>query len=223
MSRDVPPELAALLGESDPARRDTAWDGFVSRYSRLLLVICREFGGSHDDVLDRYAMTLERLREDDFRRLRAWRGDRRSALTTWLGIVARRVCLDELRRRYGRAARADGRADVALRRQRRRLVDLITEELIPDIDTPDAHGVIAAAELSVRRTELREHLDRCVNELGAEDQLILVLRFRDDRSAAEIAPVIGMPSAFHVYRRIGKIAARLREALRRRGVEDPVP
>jgi DNA-directed RNA polymerase specialized sigma24 family protein len=33
-----------------------------------------------------------------------WEGDRRSAITTWLGVIARRVCLDELRRRYGRAS-----------------------------------------------------------------------------------------------------------------------
>ena len=223
MSRDLPSELAALLAEHDPARCDLAWDAFVARYSKLLVMISREFGGSYDDVMDRYATTLERLREDDFRRLRAWRDDRRSALTTWLAVVTRRVCLDELRRRYGRSNRSDGPADIELRRQRRRLIDLITEELVPEIDTPDAHGTVAAAELSVRRGELRDHLSQCVNDLPAEDQLLLALRFRDERSAADIAPILGMQSPFHVYRRLTKIATRLREALRRRGVEDPVP
>jgi RNA polymerase sigma factor (sigma-70 family) len=223
MSRDVPPELASLLAHHDPVRRDVAWDAFVARYSKLLLLIAREFGGSHDDAMDRYAVILERLREDDFRRLRVWEGDRRSAITTWLGVIARRVCLDELRRRYGRAGRGDGADDIAARRERRRLVDLVTEELVPDIDAPDAHGTVAAAELSLRRSELRVRLEQCVNELEPDDQLLLTLRFRDDRSAAEIAPIVGMPSAFHVYRRINKLASVLRNALRQRGVEDPVP
>jgi len=223
MSRDLPPELETLLAESDPARRDIAWDAFVGRYSKLVLLVSREFGGSHDDAMDRYALILERLRDDDFRRLRAWEGDRRSALTTWLGVIARRVCLDELRRRYGRVDHAAQAEDIAARRQRRRLVDLITEELVPDIDGPGAHNTVAVAELSVRRDELRERLDQCVNELRPDDQLLLALRFRDDRSAAEIAAIVGLPSAFHVYRRIGKLASMLREALGRRGVEDSVP
>jgi RNA polymerase sigma factor (sigma-70 family) len=223
MSRDLPPELATLLAEHEPARRDAAWDGFVARYSKLLLLISHQFGGSHDDAMDRYAAILEQLRADDFRRLRAWQGDRRSALTTWLGVVARRVCLDELRRRYGRVDRTSDADEIAARRQRRRLVDLITEELVPDLDMPDAHGAVADAELAVRRSELRERLGQCVTELLADDQLLLALRFRDDRSAAEIASIIGLPSAFHVYRRLGKLASQLRDALRRRGVEDPVP
>jgi RNA polymerase sigma factor (sigma-70 family) len=223
MSRNLPPELATLLAERHSARRDVAWDVFVARYSKLLLMISREFGGSHDDAMDRYALILERLREDEFRRLRAWEGDRRSALTTWLGVIARRVCVDELRRRYGRADRNATADDVAERRQRRRLVDLITEELVPDIDAPDAHGTVAVAELALRRFELRARLGLCLKDLPPDDQLLLSLRFRDGRSAAEIAPIVGLPSAFHVYRRIAKVAAVLREALRRRGVEDPVP
>ena len=223
MMRDLPSELATLLAESDPARREFAWDRFVARYSKLLLLISREFGGSHDDAMDRYAAILERLREDDFRRLRAWHADRRSALTTWLGVISRRVCVDELRRRYGRASASDGPEHVALRRERRRLADLITEELVPDIDSPDAHGNTAAAELAVRRAELRAHLDQCLSELAPNDRLLLALRFRDDRSAAEIAPLLGFPSPFHVYRRLSGLATQLRQALRRRGIEDPVP
>jgi len=222
MNADDPPELVRLLAARDAAERDAAWDAFVARYSKLLLLIGREFGGTHDDAMDRYAVTLARLREGDFHRLRVWAADRRSALTTWLGVIARRASLDELRRRYGRARDPSGDgADI--RRQRRRLADLITEELLPDVDTPDVHGIIATAELDVRRAELRARLEACVSALDADDQLLLALRFRDDRTAADIARILHLPTAFHVYRRIDRLAARLREALRRQGVEDPVP
>ena len=150
MTGDVPSELASLLAARDDVARNVAWDAFVARYSRLLLVIAREYGGVHDDVMDRYAVILERLRDDDFRRLRVWTNDRRSALTTWLGVVARRTCLDELRRRYGRARGSSVEA-LETRRQRRRLTDLVTEELIPEMDAADAHGTVAEAELAVRR------------------------------------------------------------------------
>ena len=222
MTGDTPNELVRLLSASDGAARDAAWDAFVARYSKLLLLIAREFGGTHDDVMDRYAVTLSRLREDDFRRLRVWAADRRSALTTWLGVIARRASLDELRRRYGRTGLPSDES--AERRQhRRRIADLVTEELLPDMDTPDAHGNIPTAELELRRAELRTRLDACVGALEPDDQLLLVLRFRDERTAAEIARILRLPTAFHVYRRLERLASSLRDALRRRGVEDPVP
>jgi len=228
MNAGPPPELARLLAARDAAERDAAWDAFVARYSKLLLLIAREFGGTHDDAMDRYAVILARLREDDFQRLRVWAADQRSALTTWLGVIARRASLDELRRRYGRAREAsgdgaDGGDGKDLRRQRRRLADLITEELLPDIDTPDANGAIATAELDVRSAELQSRLEACVSALDPDDQLLLALRFRDDRTAADIARILHLPTAFHVYRRIDRLAARLRDALRRHGVEGPIP
>jgi RNA polymerase sigma factor (sigma-70 family) len=222
MTADVPSELSALLAARDDASRDDAWDAFVARYSRLLILIAREYGGTHDDVMDRYAVILERLRDDDFRRLRVWTNDRRSALTTWLGVVGRRTCLDELRRRYGRARGASAES-VEARRQRRRLTDLVTEALIPEMDAADAHGTVAEAELAVRRAELRERLAQSLAELPEDDQLLLALRFRDERSAADIARILRIATPFHVYRRLTRVASMLRDALRRRGVEDPVP
>ena len=222
MPPDFPSELATLLAAHDGAQRDAAWDTFVARYSRLMLLIAREYGGTHDDAMDRYAAILERLREDDFRRLRAWTNDRRSALTTWLGVVARRVCLDEIRRRYGRP-RDPRPAVIELRRQRRQLADLVTVQLFPEIDAADAHGTVAESELAIRRAELRERLAQALRELTPQDQLLIALRFGDDRPAADIARILRLPSPFHVYRRLTRVANDLRDALRRRGVEDPVP
>jgi RNA polymerase sigma factor (sigma-70 family) len=225
MTGSIPPELATLLEAHDDAARNAAWDAFVARYSRLLLVIAREPGGTHDDVMDRYTLTLARLRDDDFRRLRIWAADRRSAITTWLAVIARRAGLDEIRRRYGRHGRdtRDKDETAEIRRQRRRLADLLTEDLLPDLASSDALGTTDNPELELRRAELMQRLDQCVAELSAEDQLMLVLRFRDGRTADDIAHILGWPSAFHVYRRLTRLANQLRQELRRHGVEDPVP
>jgi RNA polymerase sigma factor (sigma-70 family) len=222
MTGSIPPELATLLEARDDAERDVAWDAFVARYSKLLLVVAREHGGTHDDVMDRYTVTLSRLRDDDFHRLRVWAGDRRSAITTWLAVIARRAALDEIRRRYGRHG-GDSADTTEIRRQRRRLADLLTEDLLPELISSDALGTTETPELELRRAELMHRLDRCVAELSAEEQLLLVLRFRDARTADDIARILAWPSAFHVYRRLTRLANQLRDNLRRLGVEDPVP
>ena len=74
--------------------------------------------------MDGYAHVLERLREHDCRRLRGYAPDGRTKFTTWLVVVARRLCLDFHRHRYGRSD--DPAPDAAVARAaRRRLVNLV--------------------------------------------------------------------------------------------------
>jgi DNA-directed RNA polymerase specialized sigma24 family protein len=66
-------------------------------------------------------------------------------------------------------------------------------------------------------------LRRAVAELSPEDRLLLVLRFVDERSVRDIARTLQLPSVFHVYRRVSSVLTLLRDALHRRGVEEPEP
>jgi RNA polymerase sigma factor (sigma-70 family) len=222
MSHDIPPELATLLGAQEGPLRERAWAEFVERHTRLLLHVARSYGGDHDAVMDRYTYVLERLRGEDCHRLRTWAADRRSKLTTWLVIVTQRLCLDENRRRYGRP-RAVGPEAVEGRRTRRRLADFLAEQLDHVGPEQQTDAPIEHSDSAVRRAELSEALACCVARLGSADQLLLTLRFQDGRSAADIARTLSFPSPFHVYRRLDRLLAELREALRARGVEDPVP
>ena len=72
----------------------------------------------------------------------------------------------------------------------------------------------------LEREETRTALLAATSELDPDDRLLLVLRFADDRSAREIAEVVGLPSPFHVYRRLNAILARLRVALAEAGIEE---
>ena len=222
MSHDVPPELSDLLGAPEGPSRDDAWGAFVERHSRLLLHVARSYGGDHDAVMDRYTFILERLRGEDCRRLRSWACDRRSKLTTWLVIVAQRLSLDENRRRYGRP-RGDGEDAIATRATRRRLADLLAEEVDPDRRSLATAEPDSDPDAAVRRAELTEILSRSVGELSTSDQLLLTLRFRDGLSAADIARSLAYPTPFHVYRHLDRLLGGLRQALRRRGVEGPLP
>lgn len=217
MDNAAPLQLGALLHASDPASRESAWEDLIAGQTRLLLSIARSFGGDHDEAMERYSFILEKLREGDFRRLRAFQADGRARFTTWLTVAARRLCLDHHRARYGRF-RADGRAEAVapLRMLRRRLADSlgadVDTDLLPD---PDAAPADHEAILTERDAGLRAVLAA----LPASDRLLLTLRFEDELSAARISSILGFPTPFHVYRRLNVVLGQLRDALRARGIE----
>jgi RNA polymerase sigma factor (sigma-70 family) len=218
----VPPELEQLLDGAPPDERDLAWSTLVASHSRLIMSVARTVAAEHDGVMDAYAYVLERLREDDCRRLRGYVGDGRSSFTTWLVVVTRRLCIDHYRRRYGRPPRGEASeaAARAERASRRRLFELAPArvDLTAVIDekslTPDA---------SLRVAERDGALVGAMDALDPEDRVLLKLRFEDDLSAREIATVLQMPSAFHVYRRLAFLYASLRGRLVARGVENSAP
>jgi RNA polymerase sigma factor (sigma-70 family) len=213
----LPFELDAILRAPDSEARTAAWERLVARHSRLLLAVARSFGGGRDEAMERYAYLLEKLSESDHHRLRAFRADGRASFTTWLTVAARRLCLDHLRSRYGRTrpTQAPDRAAV-LRRLRRRLADSAGAEVDTDLLVD---GDAASAEGEAIRRERDQRLHAELARLPASDRLLLALRFEDDLSAAKIAGFVGLPTAFHVYRRLNAILAALRSALESQGID----
>jgi RNA polymerase sigma factor (sigma-70 family) len=207
--------VARLLAAETEPDRDACWSVFLEEYNRLILHCARSLGGSHDAVMDRYAHTLEQLRRDQFRKLRGYAADGRGKFTTWLVVVVRRLCLDQVRNQYGR----DRSGNPENGQQRRELADLIAGELDPDILSSDA----ASAEDTLRTSELQEQLNDAVERLEPGDRLLLRLRFQDEVPVAEIARISSLPSVFHVYRQLNRIYEELRKALRDAGVTDATP
>jgi RNA polymerase sigma factor (sigma-70 family) len=220
MADSLPPELSAVL-DADSNAADEAWQAFLSRFSPLILHAARTASSGYDDAMDSYAYVVERFHENNFRRLRGYTADPRSRFTTWLVLVARRLCIDRKRQQYGRApAKTHETGANDERVARRRLVDLTASHVelssIEDTGRDDADNAL-------RKHELKQLLDGAIGELDPRDQLLLTLRFVDGLSAREIAPLQSWPSPVHVYRRIDMLMGRLRRALERRGVDDPVP
>ena len=221
----LPPEVSRLLDTRTPAGSDAAWSDFVAAHSRLLLHVARAVTNDRDAALDAYAYVLERLREDDLRRLRTYVADGRSKFTTWLVAVVRRLCHDWHRQRFGRARAESSDNAREAHERRRRLVTLVSEARLDaaadlvDAQTEESGG----PEGSLRALELNGALEEAVATLAPADQVLLRLRFDDDFSAQQIARMLRFPSQFHVYRRINALLATLREALRARGIESSVP
>jgi RNA polymerase sigma factor (sigma-70 family) len=222
MPGSPPPVLSRLLEPSDRAARESAWTAFLATYSRLLLHVSRSLGGDHDAAMDRYACILEQLRSDDFRRLRTYAADGRSEFSTWLVVVAQRICLDHRRARYGRlrSTDPDSRSRDEEWAARRRLVDLISA----DVDLSSlGDGAAPDSEDQVRLADLYYALDSALALLSPRDRLLVKLRFEDDVPMPEIARDLGFPSRFHAYRRLSRVLANLRSMLESGGVREAAP
>ena len=212
MPRGWPRSLSDLLKATNPAAAESAWVVFSREYHRLILHTCHKHANGYDDAMDRYAFVLERLRADDYRRLRTYDANRKASFSTWLVAVVSRLCTDYHREKYGRARGTDntGSATVDRREVRTRLADLVTEELnlerMPDGKRTNPEGEVLASELVAV-------LHSALGELDDRDRMLLALRFEDEVIARDIAHVLGFPSQFHVYRRLKVVLARLRESL----------
>src|SRR5689334_2737761 len=216
-SMSAPPgDLESLVAAPDQAGRERAWVDFLRQHSDVILRVARSLGGGHDPTMDRYAFVLDALRRDDYKRLRAYLPDGRGSFPTWLAVVARRLCMDEHRHRYGRT-QSDGAEAEAERATRRQLADLVGSELGVELCECDADGM---PDVQLERSEQRTALDAALAQPDVTDRLILRLRFEDALSVPEIARLVGIASPFKVYRRLDKALATVRRHLEAKGIRD---
>lgn len=220
LAADLPPDLARLLEARNEAQVDGAWATFLSAYHKLVLYAIRSTERDRDVVMDCYAYVLDQLRRDDFRRLRAFAAKGRAKFTTWLVVVTQRLVLDHRRARYGRERPVANPRVADPFEARRRLADLVASEV--DITQVEDSGA-ANPDRNLSARERRSALQSVFTDLAERDQLLLSLRFQDERSAREIAQIMDYPSPFHVYRRLKAVLEQLRADLESRGIDGAEP
>ncbi|NNM06582.1 MAG: sigma-70 family RNA polymerase sigma factor [Gemmatimonadetes bacterium] len=219
-----PPVIAVLLDCPGDCPPDQAWDAFLSTFGDILLRTAayahRRHAAStdaHDASMDAYAFILEKLRQDDYRRLRGFSGGDEAALSRWLVVVARRLCTDFWRHRYGRARPSTPELE---RDTRRRLVDEIWDPRdSSELPTPKTSD----PEWELRHRERSEALETALGGLAPTDNLLLAYRFEDDLSARRISELMGFPTPFHVYRQLNRVLKAMRDKLEGMGFADPDP
>jgi RNA polymerase sigma factor (sigma-70 family) len=216
MGAATPFELSQLFGAADSSSRQAAWEDLIARHTRLLLAVSRSFNGGHDEAMERYTYILDKLREDDFRRLRTFDETSGARFSTWLTVTARHLCLDHLRALYGRQRESAQSKGIPLRSIRRALADSIGPEIdVERIVDEQSPLLIVQAVVGERDEALRAALV----QLKSRERLLLALRYDDDLSAARIARIVGLPTPFHVYRQLNTILEKLRLILESRGIE----
>jgi RNA polymerase sigma factor (sigma-70 family) len=210
-------QLNQLLGASDANIREAAWEDLIARHTRLLLAVARSFGGGQDEAMERYSYILEKLRDADFHRLRAFDPAIGASFSTWLSVAARRLCLDYHRARYGRPRRRqEAGHSAALQALRRCLADSIVGDVDADVLPDSGHvSVDAQTVIAERDTILRAELA----QLTPRERLLLALRFHDELSASRIAKILGYSTPFNVYRQLNALLRRLRASLEAHGID----
>lgn len=212
-----PARIAEVLDVPPGASEEEVWAAFLDSFGELLLRVSAYGHSDRDASMDAYAFILEGLRKDSFRRLEAFPGGDEDGLTRWLAVVARRLCSDFHRHRYGRVRPATPEAK---QKARRRLVDEIWDPK-PSEELPA--GRTSNPEWKLRLWERREALKTALAALEPRDRLLLVFRFENALPARRIAELMDFPTPFHVYRRLNRVLAGLKKHLNERGISDPDP
>ncbi len=217
MDGAAPLELNRLLRAPDIANREAAWEELIGRHTRLLMTVARSFGGDHDAAMERYSYMLEKLRESEFRRLRAYDPAVGATFSTWLTVAARHLCLDHHRSRFGRTRKEDAPESAdSLRAVRRALNGLI------ESDVPEESNIDSTSS-SVDAVAMRGELDACLRmalgRLTPRERLLLSLRFQDELPASRIAGILGLRTQFHVYRNLNTLLKKLRTTLESSGID----
>lgn len=166
-----------------------SWNDFVDRFLSLVYHVIgytahlRSARVGPEDLEDIAAEVLLRIVADDYRVLREFRGQ--SSLSTYLTVVARRVCVRELSRRQA--------ALDAIRRGESRL---------PEVEPDDAPA-------AVKGIERLEEVDKLLKRLGGREREIVRLYYLEGRTYEEISTETDVP-----VNTIGAVLSRARKKLR---------
>lgn len=173
------------------ARAPGAADLFVARFSRFVwAILIHDMRLRRDAAEDLSQDVFVRLWEDDYRRLRIWRGE--GAFASYLGPIVRRLALDFLR----------GNPAVVTRS-----LDGGEEDRVLDPPDPDP----GPEELAMVEED-RERLARAVERLGERDSELYRLRHEQDLEYREIAARMEM-TVNAVGVALSRLLKRLRQSM----------
>ena len=171
------------------SKQPGSWNDFVDRYLSLIYhaihfsAHLRSAKLSPEDVEDIAAEVLVQLVADNSKALREFKGE--ASLSTYLTVIARRICVHELTRRQ--AVRDEIRKGVTR---------------APDEDTDDS----AAA---AKGMEKLDEVDALLRRLSGKQREIVRLYYLESRTYEEISTELNVP-----VNTIGSILTRARAKLR---------
>lgn len=192
---DTHSDERALLDRCFANERE-AWESFVSRYGRLIYSVVYETLRRHgqstadDRVDDLFNDVFLALYDRGFKKLRQWSG--RCSLASWIRLIAASTTIDQLRRQRDECALDDS--------------DRVKHALSDDSERQ--HQL-------VERIEGAQRVQMAMADLQPADRELLVMLFRDDLPAAEVATRLGI-AAGALYTRKNRALGRLRVALAER-------
>ena len=166
-----------------------SWNDFVDRFLSLIYHVIgytahlRSTKLAPEDVEDIAAEVLLKIVANNFKVLREFRGD--ASLATYLSVIARRICIQELVRRQG--------VKDAIKRG---------ESVVAEPDADDAPA-------AVKGMERLEEVERLLKRLNGREREIVRLYYLEGRTYEEISTETDVP-----VNTIGAVLSRARKKLR---------
>jgi RNA polymerase sigma-70 factor (ECF subfamily) len=178
------------------SHKSGAWNDFVDRFLGLIYHVInhtaqlRSTPLQPEDVEDLAAEILLQIVAGDYAVLRQFR--EKCSLATYLTIVARRICVHELARKWAarevQPARGPGGGGV------------------------DLDEVEAPAHPRSRRSENLEEVEKLLRKLSGKEREVVRLYYLEERSYEEISTALHIP-----VNSVGAVLSRAREKLRKGG------
>jgi RNA polymerase sigma factor (sigma-70 family) len=198
----------ADLREKVVAGDDEAWRDLVEKYSRFVWTVAlRLLAGSRGDreeqVQETYRRVFERLRRDDFRLLRGFRG--RCRFSTYLYRMVQTARSDVQRREIRDREHAE---PVDFTDEVNRKIEAAMAETANGCDA--GTGPAFAGEGRPSPELIRGEVERIAAALDPRERILVKLRFRKGLKLRELATTLG-------YRDTNDAAYALRKALKRLG------
>jgi RNA polymerase sigma factor (sigma-70 family) len=91
-----------LLHQLGTPSAGEAWRAFLRQYTPLIVSVARQYARDRQGLHDCYLYVCEKLVDDGFRRLRAWRRKENVRFSSWLRAVVANLGVDWHRSEYGR-------------------------------------------------------------------------------------------------------------------------
>ncbi len=175
-----------------------AWNDFVDRFLGLVYHVIhhtahlRSMPLRPEDTEDLAAEVMLQIVSNDYAALRQFRGH--SSLATYLTVIARRVCVQELARRA------------------------VAREIQPKVDGARAnHEEAEEAPRAASGLEMLEEVGKLLEKLPARERKVVRLFYIEGRSYEEIATELNIP-----VNSIGPILSRAKKKMRQ-DVKSPPP
>jgi len=184
-----------------------AWDEFVSRYSRLIynyifsIFKIKGISPSLDTVNDLFQEIFTGLMENDFQKLRQFKGKNNASLASWLRIITINFCLDYLKKE---------------KKQILSLEEELTEEGFSLKDILADQRILA--DQSLAEQERLKQLFECIDSLSSQDKYFLEMHIYRGVNLNNLKATLGI-SRSAVDMRKARLIQKLKECFKDKGFQ----
>ena len=188
-------------------KEKAAWDEFVGRYSRLIynyifsIFKIKGISPSSDTVNDLFQEIFTGLMENDFQKLRQFKGKNNASLASWLRIITINFCLDYLKKGN---------------KQTLSLEEELTEEGFSLKDILADQRILA--DQSLTQQERLKQLFECIENLSSQDKYFLEMHIYRGVNLNNLKATLGI-SRSAVDMRKARLIQKLKECFKDKGFQ----